>query len=1104
MKKLKTGLAFMLAFQMTCGQGITLAWDVSPVSTPSSPTISTSPEGFIKPNQTTYEAVVNPDKEPATPGEIITLNNGVVLTGQDEGSYIDEDGNKWIGVTKDGDTSYIQLGFSAGYTAELKDNTKLTSKTAFVLNEDLSFPDGIDFIDQAGNRWVTKDNSFQPIDFSAGTKIELSNGTQLTAQVKFSYNPNGTMPDGISFIDQAGNRWVTKNQGFQQIDVSAGSKIQLSNGTQLTATVKFNYNPDGTMPDGINFIDQNGNYWVSANQHFSYIGPAVLLGSGAATIWIGVSSDEGYSLSRIFGAVPAKKTYAPESTERTAVLMYFDGSGRYIGKCISTITPGNENQSYFFDAYGQQIQLVMAPDPVHGGSAPVAATVPVIPSTLTPLGIGSTYSWIAIDSDQGYSLSRIFGAVPAKKTYAPESTERTAVLEYFDGSGRYIGKSVSTIGLEGKNYFYNASGQEIQLVMAPDPVHGGTAPVAAGVVAPSTQPTTQPVTQPSNSSFLTAGTQMLAQVSAMDNVATKLAALKYDSTADSVYTDLGSIKARQAELFVAPSDCLDRSVYLFNIAKELNLNPTIYILNNVLTGQGHAVVEIDDGAAGRKVYDLTSDGTACSLYDYTAKGYTVTAAVNSLEGLTAAVKNIHGAFDISTDGEDYSAYDYSGDDAYGAMCADSTSSDAPSVGSVDGNDIYGGNAGETVGAAGSDGVSYGDYLDARGSVPYVLSQNGQRIYATNLGRQQEAAMALATVNNFYTALVQSATNLATALTTGNFAALPQATFQAVRTAQEIMKVDTELNTAYHQALNQYIEAQQTNAPYNERAAAQQQVEIASHNLDTFRNTLNAYKSGTDSIHYQEVTPAIEVIGNQITVTESWIDKSGESHKEITATGTINPDRSYTITGQFNSAGPVWNDNVKNSIIETRSDFGHELITSPNGTQTDIDLSDGSFLMYHGTAQIGSGSANALDIIYPSAKAVQLPGDNRAEVGIASNLQVYWNMMTSWQYDLSLSELLQIGSRDNIPAKDILTLGRDGVPQIAKNVMAEFFWTNPMVDPATWTPEGTKDGAALYRNVYSGEILGVKDNGNGWFAFTDLNGKETAQFNVNAPVSVPIS
>ena len=183
-----------------------------------------------------------------------------------------------------------------------------------------------------------------------------------------------------------------------------------------------------------------------------------------------------------------------------------------------------------------------------------------------------------------------------------------------------------------------------------------------------------------SASVINTAAQQIAQTGStiknleVQKVVDELISLKYGETSDSAYTDLGGIQSRQSEIFGSASDCLDRAVYLFNLGNELGLNASIDVLYDEVSGKGHALVEMDDGAGGRALYDLTSDTGTVSLSDYTDHGYTVVAKADTLEGLTSIVSGIRGAYNIAWDDDGgYSAGSYSGDDAYGAMCSDDNS-----------------------------------------------------------------------------------------------------------------------------------------------------------------------------------------------------------------------------------------------------------------------------------------------------------------------------------------------------------------------------------------------------------------------------------------------
>jgi flagellar motility protein MotE (MotC chaperone) len=221
-------------------------------------------------NQKGAEAAPAQQNLGASPGRKITLSNGVILTEQDDGTFKDNDGNKW--VTKDG--SYQQIDFDKGDVITLNSGAKLTAQSDYSLDKDFNLPDGVQFKDEKGNRWIIKGSSFLQIDFDAGQVITLNNGTKLTAKTDFSLDKDFKVPDNLEFTDQDGNKWVTKDGSYQQIGVNSAIVITLNNGVRLTSATPFTSNADGSLPAGVLFTDKNGNIWVTtADNRFTWFDP---------------------------------------------------------------------------------------------------------------------------------------------------------------------------------------------------------------------------------------------------------------------------------------------------------------------------------------------------------------------------------------------------------------------------------------------------------------------------------------------------------------------------------------------------------------------------------------------------------------------------------------------------------------------------------------------------------------------------------------------------------------------------------------------------------------------------------------------------------------
>jgi len=210
-------------------------------------------------------------------GDTIKLNNGVNLTEQDDGTYKDDDGNKWIkDQDEDGNEIYRQLGFPAGHEIELKDGTKLKSSAYFEFNEDGTIDDGIEFKDEGGSRWKTYEDSFRRIDYPANTEIKLDGGKVLRNSEPFVANDDGSIPDGVKFKDQEGSTWISKDGKFSQTSYQAGQyeiEVTKTDGTKikLTNTGEFEFKEDGSLPDQVWFKDEQGNRWVTYKDSINQI-----------------------------------------------------------------------------------------------------------------------------------------------------------------------------------------------------------------------------------------------------------------------------------------------------------------------------------------------------------------------------------------------------------------------------------------------------------------------------------------------------------------------------------------------------------------------------------------------------------------------------------------------------------------------------------------------------------------------------------------------------------------------------------------------------------------------------------------------------------------
>jgi tetratricopeptide (TPR) repeat protein len=123
----------------------------------------------------------------------------------------------------------------------------------------------------------------------------------------------------------------------------------------------------------------------------------------------------------------------------------------------------------------------------------------------------------------------------------------------------------------------------------------------------------------------------------------KMASTVYQPTADSFYCDLNSLKVRQAVVATLgiPTDCLDRSVYLFRAASGLGLDPEIVLIKDKARNIGHALLTIKDVKTGKRVVIDTTAGKAdigndsSVLFAYLNKGCEILSISRSLPELTA-------------------------------------------------------------------------------------------------------------------------------------------------------------------------------------------------------------------------------------------------------------------------------------------------------------------------------------------------------------------------------------------------------------------------------------------------------------------------------------
>jgi hypothetical protein len=128
-------------------------------------------------------------------------------------------------------------------------------------------PDGVYFKDEKDNRWVINEGSFRQIDYDAGDVITLNDEakTKLTAKTDYSLTADFKLPDGVEFTDEKGNKWVTNGGSFHQTGFAANTlSLTLNSGLVLTNVVPYERNADGTIPAGVLFKDnKNGRLWVS-------------------------------------------------------------------------------------------------------------------------------------------------------------------------------------------------------------------------------------------------------------------------------------------------------------------------------------------------------------------------------------------------------------------------------------------------------------------------------------------------------------------------------------------------------------------------------------------------------------------------------------------------------------------------------------------------------------------------------------------------------------------------------------------------------------------------------------------------------------------------
>ncbi|MFA5319663.1 MAG: hypothetical protein WC418_00545, partial [Candidatus Omnitrophota bacterium] len=132
-------------------------------------------------------------------------------------------------------------------------------------------------------------------------------------------------------------------------------------------------------------------------------------------------------------------------------------------------------------------------------------------------------------------------------------------------------------------------------------------------------------------------------MSAFFNEARKIESTVYQSTSDSFYYNLADLKSRQAvvETLQIPTDCLDRSVYLFRVAGKFNLAPEIVIIKDKKANIGHALLAINDSGTNKRVIIETTAKKADNgngsgyLSSYLNKGCEVLTIARSLKELTA-------------------------------------------------------------------------------------------------------------------------------------------------------------------------------------------------------------------------------------------------------------------------------------------------------------------------------------------------------------------------------------------------------------------------------------------------------------------------------------
>ncbi|MFA5430406.1 MAG: hypothetical protein WC329_04545, partial [Candidatus Omnitrophota bacterium] len=129
----------------------------------------------------------------------------------------------------------------------------------------------------------------------------------------------------------------------------------------------------------------------------------------------------------------------------------------------------------------------------------------------------------------------------------------------------------------------------------------GNGDIGQGINRIIDNPVRQDRYQPTVSFEKSAENQPYQEMTAFLYELRKMASTVYQPTADSFYCDLNSLKVRQAVVATLgiPTDCLDRSVYLFRAASGLGLDPEIVLIKDKARNIGHALLTIKDVKTGK-------------------------------------------------------------------------------------------------------------------------------------------------------------------------------------------------------------------------------------------------------------------------------------------------------------------------------------------------------------------------------------------------------------------------------------------------------------------------------------------------------------------------